>query len=399
MDLKFSAADTIFREEVREFFATEYPRELVEKIRRGEVITKDDQIKSQRSLQSRRWFAVNWPAEYGGPGLTPTQRYIFEEEMDRAGALPVIPMAVIYVGPVIYTFGSSEQKQQWLPDILESRAFWAQGYSEPESGSDLASLKTRAVRDGDHYIVSGSKIWTTLAQWADWIFCLVRTSDEPRRQDGISFLCFRMDSPGVTVLPIISIDGQHHLNRVHFDNVRVPVANRIGEEGRGWHYAQFLLTNERLSYAHTARKKQQLSDLHHLAANTSWQHGTMADNAIFMHKVAACDMEVAAFEITVLRALSSMSPISAAMAGAIKILATELAQRITELFIELAGMQALPWLDRSRSDWIDAAPGISAFAPLAAVDYFAERAQSIYGGTNEIQRNIIARSLIKTAGG
>ncbi|MDB5969954.1 MAG: hypothetical protein JWQ90_2404 [Hydrocarboniphaga sp.] len=399
MDLTLTAEDRNFRAEVRHFFENDYPQALLHKARSGQTLTREDHADSQKALQSRGWFAANWPAEFGGPGWSPTQRYLFEEELDRAGALNVIPMGVIYVGPVIYTFGNDWQKRDWLPDILESRSFWAQGYSEPEAGSDLAGLRTRAERDGDHYVVNGTKIWTTLAQWADWIFCLVRTSQEERRQDGISFLCFRMDTPGVTLTPIRSIDGSHHLNKIDFDNVRVPVANRIGDEGRGWHYAQFLLTNERLSYAHVSRKKQHLAQLRVLAAQTPWRDGSVADNPVFMYKIADCETQVAVFEVTVLRALCAGASAPITLAPAIKILATELAQKVTELQLELAGPNALPWLDRNSADWIDAIPDLPAFAPVATTDYFFERAQTIYGGATEIQKNIMGRALLKAAAG
>src|SRR5580704_2508358 len=210
MNLTYTAAEEAFRLQVRDFFENEYPRDIPDKLRNGDILGRADHIRSQRALQARGWLAIGWPQEHGGPGWDATRRYVFEEEMDRAGIPHLLPMAILYVAPVIYTFGNIEQRRRWLPDILESRSLWAQGYSEPEAGSDLASLRFRAERDGDHYILNGTKIWTSYAQWADWIFCLARTSNHPRKQEEISFICADMSSAGITVQPIISLDGVHH---------------------------------------------------------------------------------------------------------------------------------------------------------------------------------------------
>ena len=225
MKLGFSEADEDFRGEVRNFFENEYPKEIIEKAASGASLAKEDYLRSEQALASKGWLAVNWPKEYGGTGWTPTQKMIFDDELERAGALNPVPMGVIYVGPVIYTFGTDEQKERWLPDILNGRVFWGQGYSEPDSGSDLASLQCKAELDGDHYVVNGTKTWTSLGQHADWIFCLVRTSKEEKKQAGITFLCMPMDTPGISVTPIILINGQHYLNTVHFDNVHVQRGN------------------------------------------------------------------------------------------------------------------------------------------------------------------------------
>ena len=265
MNLEFDPADRRFQQEVRAFFEKDYPHSVKDKIRRGQRLTKQDHIMAQQSLQRRGWLAMGWPIEFGGPGWSQTQRYIFGSELERAGAANIIPMGVIYIGPILAHFATPEQQRRWLPNILNSTEFWAQGYSEPESGSDLASLSMSAVEDGDHYLIDGSKVWTTLAHWADWIFCLVRTSREERKQAGITFLCVDMHSPGVSVEPIIAMNGAHELNRVTFDKVRVPKANRIGDEGKGWHYANVLLGNERLSYAHIGKKKADLRRLRALA--------------------------------------------------------------------------------------------------------------------------------------
>lgn len=382
-----------FREEVRAFFETEYPQDLIEKQRTG-ILDRADQVRNQQALQSRGWLAPAWPQEYGGAGWDPVRRHIFEEEADRAGVPFIVPMAVIYVGPVIYTFGSDEQKRRWLPDILESRAFWGQGYSEPEAGSDLAALRMTARREGDHYVLNGTKIWTSYAQWADWMFCLARTSKEERRQDGISFLCLEMNTPGISVHPIITLDGVHHLNRVEFQDVRVPVSQRIGEEGRGWHYATFLLQGERLSYAHVSRKREDLRMLRRLASEMAGEGGgAMIDAPLFAAKLAGCEVAVETLGISVLRALMAGDSVSQAEVSTIKIAATETAQRITELAIELAAESGAVFADRHAPDWPARMPLVPRFAPPAMASYLFERAQTVYGGATEVQKNIVWRML------
>ena len=245
MDMSFPQDTDAFRAEVRSFFANDYPKNLLAKAASGDPLTKADYQKSEQALAGKGWLCVNWPEDAGGTGWDVTKKFIYDQELELAGAINPVPMGVIYVGPVIVAFGTDEQKARWLPGIQQATTSWAQGYSEPGSGSDLASLQCKATRDGDDYIVTGTKIWTSLAQHADWIFALVRTSQEEVKQQGITFLCAPMDSPGIEVHPIITIDGRHSLNRVTFDNVRVPIHNRIGEEGQGWSYANFLLGNER----------------------------------------------------------------------------------------------------------------------------------------------------------
>jgi alkylation response protein AidB-like acyl-CoA dehydrogenase len=390
MNLTFTSAEEAFRQEVRDFFENEYPRDIVVKLRNGDILDRAEHMRSQRALQSRGWLGIGWPQEHGGPGWDATRRYVFEEEMDRAGVPHLLPMAILYVAPVIYTFGSTEQQRRWLPDILESRTLWAQGYSEPEAGSDLSSLRFRAERDGDHYILNGTKIWTSYAQWAEWIFCLARTSREERKQNGISFICAEMSSPGITLHPIISIDGVHHLNRIEFEDVRVPVANRIGDEGQGWHYALFLLQAERLSYAHVARKKEDLKRLRRLAAELpSDEEGSMLDDRLFAGKIAACEVQVDVLEVSVLRVLTASTPATPAEVSCLKIFATETAQRITELYVELAGRSAAAWPDRHLAGWRELAPGVPGFAAPWTASYLFERAQTIYGGATEVQKNII----------
>ena len=396
MDMRQSAEDEAFRETVRAYFRETYPQDIIAKLANGQTLKKADMVASEQALSARGWLAPGWPAEYGGPGWTITQRFIFDEELERAGAPNVSPMGLLYVAPVIYTFGTPEQKQRWLGDILSARTFWAQGYSEPEAGSDLASLRTRAVLVGDHYVVDGEKIWTSDAHYADWIFCLVRTEDAARKQDGITFLCIDMSTPGVEVVPIITIDGGHHLNRVVFDNVRVPVDNRIGDEGKGWTYARHLLSYERTSYAHVAAKRRQIEDIKHLLADAPWAENDASQQDDFRRRLAAVEVQLDALEMTVLRALAPLAAGQAPgdEASIIKIAATETAQAITELFVELAGLHALPkFPDRSGQDWRANLAEIPAFAAPATAAYFLARAQTIYGGATEIQKNIIARQL------
>lgn len=381
MDLQYSDTERAFQSEVRSFFSDEFPQQLLRKVRSGQRLVRSDHETGQRALQERGWLAASWPREFGGPGWTPVERYIFEEELERAGAPNLVPMGLIYIGPIICAFGTPDQQARWLPDILSSRSFWAQGYSEPDAGSDLASLQFSARRDGDDYILNGSKIWTSGAHMADWIFCLCRTSQEERKQDGISLVCAPMDSAGVSVRPIVTIDGSHELNQVFFTDVRVPIANRIGDEGKAWHYANVLLKNERLSYAHMGRKKRDLEILR-----------TMIDgDRSFARRVADAEIEVASLELAVLKALVHGADV--ATVASLKIGCTEAAQRITELYLDRAGDGAVAYFDRATPDWHSRAPLIPEFASVAAASYFFERAQTIYGGTTEIQKNLIWRAL------
>jgi alkylation response protein AidB-like acyl-CoA dehydrogenase len=396
MDFSFTEADEKFRAEVRHFFETEYPRDIVEKMARGASPSKADYQRSERALDAKGWVAVNWPKEAGGTGWTSNQKYIFDEELERAGALNVVPMGLLYVGPVIYTFGTEEQKAEWLPGILNSTTFWAQGYSEPEAGSDLASLQARAEPDGDDYIVNGRKIWTSLAQHADWIFCLLRTDSSGKKQEGITFLCIDMSTPGVTVEPIITIDGKHALNAVTFVDVRVPQKNRIGEEGKGWTYANYLLGHERTSYAHVAGKRKQLRNIREGARRIGVDGQTLLAEPAFAQKLAMLEARLDALELTVLRVLASVADGGAPgeESSILKVIATELAQDITELGVEVFGPYAMPaFADSVVPEGSDNFAIPAAAAPSVA-QYLGTRAQSIYGGSNEIQKNIIAKRIL-----
>lgn len=385
MHLSFPAHIEDFRREVRGWFEAEFPKDIIAKYKAGEALTTAEVRRSEMALGAKGWLATAWPVEHGGPGWGLEEQYVFDEELERAGVPTVTPMGVIYVGPVIYTFGSEAQKQQWLPGIRDGSVGWAQGYSEPGAGSDLASLTFSAELKDGRYILNGHKIWTSAAQHADWIFLLARTSQREKKQEGISFICCPLTAPGVTVKPIISIDGAHALNEVIFDNVEVPEANRIGEEGKGWTYSQYLLGFERTSYARIGGKRAMLRHVRALASQGSpASNERLINDAGFAARLAAAEMAVDGLEMTVFRILSAQ--VSGGSVGdaasTVKILATETHQEITELFLDAAG----PFVGHK-------APSAGT-GPRDTASYFAGRAQSIYGGTNEIQKNIIARKVL-----
>ncbi len=375
--------------EVRDYFETDYPQDILEKTRTGQTLGREDFIRSQAALATRGWAAPHWPVEHGGTGWTATERAVFEAEFARAGVPTIVPMGLIYVAPVMYNFGTPEQQARWLPDILNSRTFWAQGYSEPGSGSDLASLTTRAVRDGDDYIVTGRKTWTSLGHYADWIFCLVRTADTPKPHAGISFLCIDMATPGVSVRPLMGLDGRHYLAEVTFDHVRVPATNLIGEENKGWSYSKYLLANERTWYAHVAQKRVSLQRVRRLAAEAP-----DAASPAFRSRLAETEIAVETLDGLVARARAGNSQEGPDIASLIKIIATESAQAITELLLDLAGPDSAPHFPDRGPGWADALPGRDSFSVPAVADYFMTRAQTIYGGTTEVQKNIIAKAVL-----
>ena len=398
MDVNFSAAELEFQSEVRKFFQEKYPADIREKQDKGVSLSREDIIRWQKIVYEQSWAAVNWPVEYGGTGWTPVQKYIFESEFAAANAPTIIPFGLKMVGPIIYTFGSEEQKQRFLPDILASNVWWCQGYSEPGAGSDLASLKMRADRDGDHFVVNGTKTWTTLGHMADWIFCLVRTSsDVQRRQEGISFLLVDMATPGVTVRPIITIEGEREVNEVHFEDVRVPADNLVGEEGKGWTYGKVLLQHERTNIAGVAGSKYRLG---RLKAKTSESiHGAdpLRDDPIFSRKLAAVEIELKALEYTELRTLAAVAVGKAPgpESSILKIKGTELQQAIDELFMEAAGYYALPYVPgQYRLDFPDADRVGFGTETRTSLRYFNNRKASIYGGSNEIQKNIISKHVL-----
>jgi len=394
MDLHYSDDELAFRERVRAFLAAELPGDLRHKVRRHLRLDKDDYVRWHKILARQGWAAPGWPREYGGPGWTPFQRHIFEEECARAGTPPVLPFGVNMVAPVIMAFGSQAQKDHWLPRILSCEDWWCQGYSEPGAGSDLASLKASAVREGEYYIVNGQKTWTTLAQHADMIFCLVRTDTGVRKQEGISFLLIDMHSPGVTVRPIVMLDEDHEINEVFFDNVRVPAANLVGEENKGWTYAKYLLGHERTGIAAVGRSKRELASLKRLALRERKDGRPLLHDPLFAAKVAELEIELMALEMTVLRVLARADRAPGPEASVLKLRGTEIQQRLTELMVEAAGPLALPFDPAYLSGEEEhSASGDDDAAPLLSY-YFNYRKTSIYGGSNEIQRNIIAQMIL-----
>ena len=389
MDINFSDADNQFRQEVKDYLENKYPKHVKEKQNNGEQLTKQDMIDYHKSLYEQGWAGYNWPVEYGGTGWSPTQIYIFQEELGYANTPTILPFGLNMVGPVIYTFGNEEQKKKFLPDILEFNTWWCQGYSEPGSGSDLASLKTKAVRDGDHYIVNGSKTWTTLAQNADWIFCLVRTETTQKKQEGISFLLIDMKTEGIEVKPIITIDGDHEVNSVFFTDVKVPAENLIGEEGKGWTYAKFLLAHERFGIAGVPNQKYSLKLLKERTKD-------FADDDL-KKKIADYEIELSALEFTELRTLAALANGGhpGAESSIIKIKGTELQQRLTEMYVEAAGQYILPYEGPEGFNSINTpASNVSDFSSQAVSRYLNFRKTSIYGGSNEIQKNIIAKAIL-----
>jgi alkylation response protein AidB-like acyl-CoA dehydrogenase len=396
MDLNYSQEELVFRDEVREFVRTHLPGDVSRKVLEHKRLGKEDHVRWQKILADKGWIAPGWPVEHGGIAWTPIQRYIFEEEAALAGSPRIIPFGLHMVGPVIIEFGSPEQKARFLPRILNSEDAWCQGYSEPGSGSDLASLKTRAERQGDHYVVNGQKTWTTQAHWADMIFCLVRTSSSGKKQEGISFLLIDMHSPGVAVRPIIMLDGEHEVNEVWFENVKVPADNLVGEEGRGWTYAKFLLSHERTGIAGVGASKRELNYLKHLATQEHQGGRPLIEDPLFRDRLARLEIDLMALEITCLRVASAERAGKAPgpEASILKIKGTEIQQELTEMMMDAVGPYALPHLPMAWGDhWIGAHVGPDYAAPLAA-RYFNYRKTSIYGGSNEIQRNIIAQMVL-----
>ncbi|MBX3693910.1 MAG: acyl-CoA dehydrogenase family protein [Steroidobacteraceae bacterium] len=375
----FSAEDEIFREEVRDFVRTRLPLELRNKVVAGEHLTKEEYLRWHRLLFERGWIAPSWPRAFGGCEWSAVRQHIFEEECGLAGAPGIMPFGIRMVAPVIMKFGSAAQQQRFLPRILSGEDWWCQGYSEPGAGSDLASLRTRAERRGGHYLVNGQKTWTTLAHYADWIFCLVRTAREGRPQEGISFLLIDMRSPGVTVRPIIMLDGGHEVNEVWLENVEVPVANLVGEENKGWTYAKYLLGHERTGNAGTGFCRRWLGELKALARLQAGSDGRpLADDWRFRDRITRLEIELMALEVMNLRVLKLEEERHAPgpEASLLKIMGSDLQQALTELTMRALGHDG-------------------ARAPQAATGrYFNFRKASIYAGSNEIQRNIIARHIL-----
>ena len=397
MDLSFSDADRAFQAEVRQFIAEAYPADLKAKMERGEELRKEDYIRWQQIVNAKGWAAPAWPTEYGGPGWTATQRYIYSEELAAASTPPILPFGINMVAPVIYTFGNADQKKRFLPRILDATDWWCQGYSEPGSGSDLASLRTKAERLGDHYIVNGAKTWTTLAQHADWIFCLVRTDGTGKQQEGISFLLIDMKTPGIRVRPIITMDGGHEVNEVFLDDVKVPVESLIGKEGQGWTYAKFLLGHERSGIAAVGRSKRAIARLKSIAEAETIDGAPLITDPAFSRRISEVEVDLIALEFTELRTLASESAGKGPgpESSILKIKGTEIQQAITELLVEAVGTYAAPFVrDVPNGQNWNESPSGPAYAATVAPSYFNMRKTSIYGGSNEIQKNIIAKMVL-----
>jgi alkylation response protein AidB-like acyl-CoA dehydrogenase len=397
MDLNFTAEEQTFRNEVRDFLRQQLPADISEQVKRGLAIKAEDYTRWQKILYRKGWGAPAWPKQFGGTNWGPVQLHIFDEESALAGAPRTLPFGPKMVAPVIMAFGSPAQQQRFLPRILSGEDWWCQGYSEPGAGSDLASLKTRAERQGDHYIVNGQKTWNTLGQYANWIFCLVRTDPAaPKQQQGISFLLIDMSTPGITVRPIITLEGAHEVNEVWLENVKVPVDNRVGEENKGWTYAKFLLGHERTNIAGIGASKRELNRLKEIAGKELKNGRPLAQDPLFAARVAQVEIDLMALEITNLRALSAESEKRAPgpEASILKIKGTEIQQTLSELMMYAVGPYALPFERASQEEGdLRSVAGPAYAAPLAAA-YCNTRKVTIYGGSNEIQRNIISQMIL-----
>ena len=396
MEMQFTAQELAFRDEVRAFLRDKLPERLSSRIQQGKRLSKEDQVQWMRVLNERGWLAPGWPEEYGGTGWSTVQKHLFEEECFAAGAPRPVAFGLRMVAPVIIKFGTPEQKARFLPRILNCDDWWCQGYSEPGAGSDLASLKTRAVREGDHYVVSGQKIWTTLAHYADWMFCLVRTDAEAQQQRGISFLLIDMKTPGITVRPIITLDGEHEVNEVFLDNVRVPVENLVGRENEGWTCAKYLLTHERTTIAGIANSKAMLNNLKALAREERRNGRPMIEDPLFRAQLADVEIQLMAAEMSNLRTLAAARDGGApgAESSILKIKGTEIRQTIAYLMSKVVGSYALPFLE-DEIGYGDGPPLHGDYSATATYQYLDSRKASIYGGSNEIQKNIIAKMILE----
>ena len=397
MDLTYSDDQKAFRDELRAFLDTKLPKRLSDQVRLGKRLTKEDHEEWHALLQERNWHAGHWPRKYGGSGWDAVQRHIFEEETTAAHAPRVVPFGVMMLGAVLMQFGTDAQKEKWLPRILDGTDWWCQGYSEPGAGSDLASLKTEAVRDGDHYIVNGQKTWTTLAQFADHIFCLVRTSREGKKQEGISFLLIDMDDPGIEVRPIVLIDGEAEVNEVWFKDVRVPAENLVGEENKGWTIAKYLLTHERTNIAGVGFASEALSNLKRIAG-LEMQHGRpLIEDALFAAEIAKLEIALMAMATTNLRVVSAAAEGQApgVESSMLKIKGTVIRQEINNLTRAACGPYAMPFVSEALEPGSNVEPVGPDYAMPATADYFNNRKLSIYGGSNEVQKQIIAKTMLE----
>jgi len=395
VDLNFSPEEIAFRDEVRAFFKAALPADMQRRMYRGQYIPKSDLVAWHRILTEKGWVAPEWTPEWGGTGWTAAQLYIFAEEMHRAYAPQQRSQNINLAGNTLVAFGTEEQKKKFLPKIAAMDYFFCQGFSEPGAGSDLAALKTRAENLGDHYLINGQKIWTSGAHVSDWMFGLFRTDPNARKQKGITYLLVDMKSPGITVRPIISIDGAHHLNEVFFDNVRVPMENRIGEENRGWDYAKHLMGNARATVARVGLSKARIAKAKALATRVMEGGAPLSENVRFREKLAAVEVELKALEITNMRAIAGkrqdgrQDPKSSVL----KMKGSELQQLTTEILLDVAGPHAMARQTDFYECRTDETQGPD-WAAAMAHSYFMARAVSIFSGTNEVQRNIVAKAIL-----
>lgn len=396
MDLNLNSEDLAFRDEVRAFLKDKLDPKVAEKVARSEAVSKDEILAWQKALYERGWIVPNWPVEHGGTGWSVMQRYIFDEECGAAGAPQTISFGFSMIGPVLIAFGSEEQKARYLPRIRSSEDWWCQGFSEPGSGSDLASLRTRAERDGDEWVINGQKTWTTLAQHADMMFCLCRTDPDAKAQRGISMFVFSMNTPGITVRPIRTIDGGTEVNDVFLDNVRVPADALVGEENKGWSYAKYLLSNERFGIARVPQSKYQLKQLKNIAGIQLSEGAPLIEDRDFRSKIADVELELKALEITNLRVMLDLrqdgmpNPLSSML----KIKGSEVQQRISELLMEALGPYGLAYQPHANDDAANTPVVGPEFGAMLTPKYLNNRKISIYGGTNEIQRNIMTKAVL-----
>jgi alkylation response protein AidB-like acyl-CoA dehydrogenase len=400
MDLDFTPEEERFRSEVRAFLAEKLPARLSSKVANGKHLTKDDMAEWHAILNERGWLANHWPRDYGGPGWNAIQKFIFENECALAHAPRIVPFGVNMLGPVLIKYGNAAQKAHWLPRILDGSDWWCQGYSEPGAGSDLAAVKTTAVRgvdaDGEHYVVNGQKTWTTLGQYANMIFCLVRTDRGAKKQEGISFLLIDMNTPGVEVRPIITLDGEHEVNEVFFTDVRVPLENLVGEEHRGWTCAKYLLTYERTNIAGVGFSVAGLARLKRIAASQTRNGRPLLDDPAFAMRLARVEIDLENMKTTNLRVIAAVAGggVPGAESSMLKIRGTEIRQEILSLTRRAMGVYARPFT-QEMLDADYAGPQFGPdFAAAASAQYFNNRKLSIFGGSNEIQKNIIAKMIL-----
>ena len=400
MDLRFTPEETAFREEVRAFIRDNLPADIRERMRLGYPARKQDTVTWQRILNKKGWAALSWPKEWGGPGWSSIQKMIFLEENLAAPAPELSSFNITMLGPVLVQFGTDAQKKRFLPRAANIDDWWCQGFSEPGAGSDLASLRTKAEKEGDFYIVNGQKIWTSTAHNADWCFCLVRTNPAAaKRQEGISFLLIDMKTPGIEVRPIISIDGSHHLNEVFFTDVKVPAENLVGEENKGWNVAKFLLGNERTGIAQLGKSKERTEFARFLAGEVRMNGQPLVQDHSFRTRIAQLEVELKALEITQMRVVSDQEKSQDSgkpdpLSSVLKIRGTELQQASTELAMDAGGPPTMAVWQRELAATMNEPPIGPTWAPALATEYLFLRAASIYGGTNEIQKNILNKAVL-----